>query len=287
VLRSNVSSAVFIVTYRNPHDYWDCVGSLLVERQAENCLAIGIAQTLLDHPERYPKYHLFAVREADQIVGAGWMTPPHPLGLTDLPAASIALIVEHASSLEDPVSAVVAPKATAIAFEHAWLEARGCSVASRIAQRIFQLTSVVEPPKVEGSFRRATEADRSILEAWHHAFLVDCGLGDGTGASKACELGLQTGSRYVWQVGEEIVAMVGFGGETPSGIRISWVYTPPAKRRHGYATALVAAMSQKLLDEGRKFCFLYTDLANPTSNGIYQKIGYQPVCDSMHITFAL
>jgi predicted GNAT family acetyltransferase len=80
--------------------------------------------------------------------------------------------------------------------------------------------------------------------------------------------------------------MVGFGGETPSGIRISWVYTPPSRRRQGYASALVAAMSQKLLDEGRKFCFLYTDLANPTSNSIYQRLGYQPVGDSMYYAFA-
>jgi len=27
------------------------------------------------------------------------------------------------------------------------------------------------------------------------------------------------------------------------------------------------------------FLLLYTDLANSTSNSIYQKIGYQPVCD--------
>ena len=54
---------------------------------------------------------------------------------------------------------------------------------------------------------------------------------------------------------------------------------PPERRRHGYASACVAALSERLLSEGRRFCFLYTDLANPTSNAIYQKIGYQPVCD--------
>ncbi len=69
------------------------------------------------------------------------------------------------------------------------------------------------------------------------------------------------------------------GSPTPSGIRIGPVYTPPADRRQGYASALVAAASQTLLDQGRRFCLLFTDLANPTSNHVYQAIGYEPVTD--------
>ena len=57
------------------------------------------------------------------------------------------------------------------------------------------------------------------------------------------------------------------------------MYTPPERRRRGYASALVAALSQEQLDAGKEFCFLYTDLANPTSNKIYQDIGYEPVAD--------
>jgi hypothetical protein len=73
--------------------------------------------------------------------------------------------------------------------------------------------------------------------------------------------------------------MAGFRGATPNGIRINLVYTPPEYRRKGYATSCVAALSQTLLAEKRKNCFLFTDLSNPTSNHIYQTIGYQPVCD--------
>ena len=73
--------------------------------------------------------------------------------------------------------------------------------------------------------------------------------------------------------------MAGFSGATPNGIRVNLVYTPPEYRKKGYATSCVAALSQTLLDQGRKYCFLFTDLANPTSNHIYQTIGYQPVCD--------
>lgn len=75
------------------------------------------------------------------------------------------------------------------------------------------------------------------------------------------------------------VAMAGVSGRTPSGARVGAVYTPPDRRRRGYASALVATLSQAQLDAGARFCFLFTDLANPTSNKIYQDIGYEPVCD--------
>ena len=81
------------------------------------------------------------------------------------------------------------------------------------------------------------------------------------------------------------VCMAGFTGPTPNGIRIGVVYTPPERRRHGYATALTAALSQHLLDTGRRYCYLFTDVANTTSNGIYQKIGYKPVCDYQQFDF--
>ena len=86
--------------------------------------------------------------------------------------------------------------------------------------------------------------------------------------------------------GSQPVSLACFGGPTPNGIRIGAVYTPPAHRGRGYGTAVTAAVSQLNLDRGRRFCFLYTDLANPTSNAIYQRIGYEPVCDSRELSFA-
>jgi uncharacterized protein len=73
--------------------------------------------------------------------------------------------------------------------------------------------------------------------------------------------------------------------ETVSGICVSMVYTPPDLRSQGYATSCVAALTQRMLDSGKKFCCLYTDLTNPTSNAIYQKIGYEPVCHSEDLVF--
>ena len=81
------------------------------------------------------------------------------------------------------------------------------------------------------------------------------------------------------------MSLAGWGGPTPNGIRVGPVYTPSARRGHGYATALTAELSLRLLAGGRRFCFLYTDLANPTSNVIYERIGYRRIAESAEIVF--
>ena len=91
---------------------------------------------------------------------------------------------------------------------------------------------------------------------------------------------MRNGGFLLWEDGGQTVSISGWGGPTPNGIRIGPVYTPPELRRRGYASALVAELTKRLLDGGRKFCFLFTDLANPTSNSIYQRVGYEPVSDA-------
>jgi len=83
----------------------------------------------------------------------------------------------------------------------------------------------------------------------------------------------------IWSHKGNPVSMAGYSGPTTNGIRIGAVYTPPTQRKKGYASACVAGLSQYLLDLGFQFCFLFTDLMNPTSNHIYQQIGYQAVSD--------
>ena len=81
------------------------------------------------------------------------------------------------------------------------------------------------------------------------------------------------------------MSLCGYGGRTPHGIRIGPVYTPPGMRRHGYASALTASVTRKQLELGRDYCFLYTDLANPTSNRIYMGVGYERVCEAADYAF--
>ena len=157
-------------------------------------------------------------------------------------------------------------------------------------QRIYALERVEPPPRPRGEARVATPDDRELLLRWWHAFVEEAIHEGGPGAEhveRAVDHRLASPHAGVllWEDDGAVVSLAGWGGPTPSGSRVGPVYTPPELRGHGYATALTAALSQRLLAAGRRFCFLYTDLANPTSNAIYERIGYRRVCDSAEIAF--
>jgi predicted GNAT family acetyltransferase len=152
-----------------------------------------------------------------------------------------------------------------------------------MAQRIHRAESAVQPQGVPGAMRRADERDRPLLVEWSEAFAAEAvphaPAGDADEMVRERLAGVAGAGLFLWEHGGRPVSLAGCAGRTPNGIRVGPVYTPPDFRGHGYASALTAALTRTLLDGGRRFCFLYTDLANPTSNRIYERIGYRPVSD--------
>jgi uncharacterized protein len=147
---------------------------------------------------------------------------------------------------------------------------------------IYSIETVRPPAGVPGSLRRATEADLELLHQWNDAFVEEAfgerAVPGQTARSIASRLGSAQGGYAIWEDGDP-VCLVGFTGPTPNGIRIGPVYTPPQFRRRGYGSAATAELSRQLIAEGRRFCVLFADLDNPTSNHIYQEIGFEPVAD--------
>ena len=133
--------------------------------------------------------------------------------------------------------------------------------------------------------RVATAADLDLIAAWMAAFEAEA-VGDDIAerAREVAERRIAAGQVHVWDDGEPR-AMASWARPTPRGVSVNAVYTPPPFRGRGCATALVAALSRTLLAEGRAFCALFTDLANPTSNAIYARIGYRPLRDFAHYRF--
>jgi predicted GNAT family acetyltransferase len=137
--------------------------------------------------------------------------------------------------------------------------------------------------------RAATTDDRALLLEWFNAFSAEA-LPDSRDDPGRTEhvvdrrLASPEPRLFLWERGSP-VCLVGAGGLTPNGIRIGPVYTPREHRGHGYGTALTAAVSALQLERGRTFCFLYTDLSNPTSNAIYRRVGYEQVCEAAEFRF--
>jgi uncharacterized protein len=145
-------------------------------------------------------------------------------------------------------------------------------------------------PPAPGASRPAGRTDLPLLLDWMRAFgdeVLYEGDPDRDDPRPMVEHRLTSADAgfVVWEDDGEPVSLAGYGGRTPNGMRVGPVYTPADRRGRGYATTLVAELSQMLFDAGRRFCFLYTDLANPTSNAIYERIGYARVCESAQLAF--
>lgn len=269
-------------------------GSWLARDEAAHCLLLGLAAGLRDEPGRYDGAPYFAVVRdvAGAVVAAALRTSPaHNLILSRAPEAALPPVVADAHAVFPTLPGLLAPTEIAAPFAALWHGRTGQPYRRNVAERIHALTEVIPPRAVPGGARRATEADRELLVAWNLAFARDVDQRvDRAESVRAVDFRLrlapETGGLWLWEDNGLPVSLAGYGGPTPHGIRIGPVYTPPAHRGKGYASANVAALSQWLLDGGRQFCGLFTDLANPTANKVYRQIGYRPVCDMDEYAFA-
>lgn len=250
-------------------------------REAEHNLIFGIASTLREAPEQYADAPFLATVERDAaIVAAAIQTPPFRLVLSEIddPAAISALA---ADTVDRQLPGVLGPVGVVEPFVAARTAAGGPAGVLAMSERVFQLTTVRPPQPVAGTARLAVPADRDLVRSWLDGFMRDA-FGDADPADVAAMTERWIAGRgrtlHLWEDGEP-ASLCGIGGPTPNGIRIGPVYTPPGRRGRGYASNLVAAVSQDALDRGRQFCFLFTDAANPTANHIYEAIGYEHIRD--------
>jgi uncharacterized protein len=268
-------------------------GPLLLADEARHDLILGIAGTLIRHPSVYTEHRLWVIERADVAVAAALQTPPHNLALAR-PADDDALDA-LARGIRDggvDLPGVTGAVPEGDAFAATWSALTGAVVRPVMGQGIYRLREVRDPPPAPGGLRKAgRDDDLALILRWLDAFVDEVVPREITGSPgerhRRAEAAFSSddGGYWFWEDRGRPVSMTGADGPTPNGIRIGPVYTPPEDRGHGYATSLVAAVSREQLSRGRTFCFLHTDLANPTSNAIYRRIGYERVCDWTVIAF--
>ncbi len=262
-------------------DFMAVAGAFLEAREAENNLIFGICSSIEADPSQYEAApYLATVLDGDRVAGAAIRTPPWRLVVSDMdePAPAERLAADLAG---EELPGVVGPSRSAGAFAEAWRRAGG---EPRISthERSCRLRDVIAPLPTAGAMVRATPADRDVVAGWLHAFSDEAmRTGPAQDWKRMADRGISGVGRefWLWVDDGRPVSLTGAGGLTPHGIRVGPVYTPPELRGRGYASNLVAGVSQRQLDAGREFVFLFTDLANPTANRIYQAIGYEPVID--------
>lgn len=266
-------------------------GDLLRSDEARYGLIYGIARLVNADPHHYGEEDpLFCVvNDSNGISAMAWRTPPHPVGLAwhaGDPEEVASLLVEDIHRCWAEIPGVTGHREVTDRFAGRWCRSFGTSIKSTMAQRIYRLDSVNDVPSVPGRMRLARLADKDLVSEWRRAFAVEAGSPTSQSIrQRDVTPFIEKGTVYLWEYWENPVSMVMKGRPTDHGMSVTLVYTPPELRRNGYATACVASVCREIMKSGYDFCTLYTDLSNPTSNSIYMKIGFKPVCDSVEYSF--
>lgn len=214
--------------------------------------------------------------DGDELHAVAIRTPPHPLLVSPLSDAAAQALAEELPDV--PALTGTAP-AVATVRRHLRRPAE-----LTMAMRIYALHQVRPPTAVPGVLRQADAGDESLACAWTQAFCEEAGL-PAEGVEQLTRSRVAAGRLWFWDVDDQPATFVSAAQPAAGVVRVGPVYTPSEQRRHGFASACVAAVSQLALDSGAERCMLYTDLANATSNSIYQAVGYQPVNDAETWTF--
>jgi predicted GNAT family acetyltransferase len=274
-----------VCRHAHPQSFLERAGAFLLRSEVENGLILGIARQLLEDDSRYDKpIYLATLEDNDTVIGCAFRTAPYQLGLSAMPAPAIALLAADIGEIYPALPAVSGPVPVARQFADAWTAQTGGRWSVRFQLRIHVLEQSVgfPDPPIPGALRRADTADIALADQWAVNFVRDAGIK--IEARQAGERLIRQQRLYFWDH-DRPRSMLAVVRETPHGACIGYVYTPAVWRGRGYASSAVASLSRLALDQGRQFCFLYTDLANPTANAIYHRIGYRPVSDTVEIDF--
>ncbi|MBE9215818.1 GNAT family N-acetyltransferase [Plectonema cf. radiosum LEGE 06105] len=267
--------------------FYTKVKNYLLDDEVLHNLQLGVSNRLINNPDRCKiKPYLAAVEQDGNIIAVVMMTVAHNLLLSKIKdLTAIDIIIQDLQQEKESLMNINAPVIEAQAFAEKWCLSTGKPYQLKEKLRIYKLEKVELLLQAKGNFRLATENDKQLLKSWHDAFCLEALGAIESDSESWVETRLQEGITYFWE-NEIPVSLASSGRFTLNGAGINTVYTPPEHRKQGYAGACVAALSQTLLDKGYKFCFLFTDLSNPTSNKIYQQIGYKPVADWNNYSFS-
>ncbi len=272
----------------NGSQFHALIEKFLLKSEAENNLFIGILGSLARNASPVPDPNWYFVVESREkvIEGAGMITPPNRIILTSMPAEATQALARHVLESGAPLCGVIGPAKTTTHFSQALEGSTAGNSHVRHRQGVYAATRVAPPSEAPrgGILRPAHPAEEGLIDQWGSEFIRETGI-DASDSKKLAERLIRSQQVFVWVHEGTPRTMAAWSGPTPHGVRINLVYTPPPERGHGWASHAVAALTQKLFDEGKRFCFLFTDLANPTSNRIYQRIGYQAVSEFLVLDF--
>jgi GNAT superfamily N-acetyltransferase len=220
----------------------------------------------------------------EETVGVVVQSPlEYPATLTPMGLRAVMAMVDAIAEAGVTLPGVNGDAATAASFAGQWSERCKSAAVPFQGTRLYEILEVGEVPRSEGHLRQADPRDRSLMILWTREFQDEIGE-PANDTELRVDRALATGQIWLWDQDGETTSMAVSREPAQGVVRLSGVYTPPAKRKRGYAAACVHALSKHLRGRGYR-CILYTDLGNPTSNSIYRRIGYKAVAEGLRYRF--
>jgi predicted GNAT family acetyltransferase len=267
-----------ILHYQETGPFLDRAQAFLLRAEAENNMFLGMGARELD-----AGCYLATVEDGEEILACAVRTPPYGLVITRMEERAVDALIDDVVRKYEMVPTVLGPETTVTTFAERWGRRMGTRTRRIMRMRLFEARRVQAPcPPPSGHLRPAHKSELRVITAWVLAFHEEARTRDPLDAERTTHEDLANQRLYVWD-DRGVVSIAKWAGRTQRSARIGLAYTPPRYRGRGYASALVAGLTQRLLDEGLVFCCINADVANPTTNKIYPAIGYRHVCDTSNI----
>jgi predicted GNAT family acetyltransferase len=268
-----------VILHDNVDSFVERAMPLLLKHEEMNTVMLGHLRRVLD-------FAVLATVETDtDVLAAATRMGPHNMLITPEHPAAAEVLAEHLWQQKVPLPGVQAATDVAEAFAETWKRLSGCSVRPAVRLALYSLEQVnglMTPP---GEFRVATLDDLPTLTPLTEQFglAIEEPVADPEGHTRTL---IEQERLFVWtNEANQPVSMAAWARPTPNGVCVNHVFTPEQHRGRGYATACVAKLSLYLLASGRRFVCLFANLANPTANGIYQRIGYRALGEQLQLAF--
>lgn len=284
--------------YSDVKEFYNDTFSILLKNELQNTLPLG--NVILGNKGGEPdgwrntkNWYMSTITDDDNtVLLTVIMTPPYNITMyeTDNLPNDEALIClcDNLISQNITVPGITSENKLAERFAKVYTQKTRIYYKMRKNLRIYKLEKLSEHIELFGKVRKAQKKDLSFLPYWYKGFNEDCSLGALSlkDAFIASERDIEKGLLYVLEDDGVPVSISAALREVVNGRCVGRVYTPPYFRKKGYACSCVAQVSEIVLNMGYKYSSLFTDLSNPVSNSIYQKIGYKTVCDNNELEFS-
>ena len=253
----------------------------LEEEEAINNMLLGFAFFLQKEAEKFRDALIISISKKEEVVFVAVQAFLQPMIVygRNLMEAELVEIAKLIIGFKRKIPVLLGPKAVALTLTRHISKLQGTTFQVTMNSRVYELEQVLPVSKTPGHLRLADPAELPYLTKWMQAFILESlGSDHDLDATRSLAKGkIERGELYLWEHQGQAITMAATARPTTHYIAVNYVYTPPELRRRGFASNCVAALSQRMLDAGYKRCTLFTDLDNPTTSGLYERIGYRSV----------